>query len=252
MIARLLALAILFVTSTTQAEETAGVFDQANKFYEQGKYAEAVAAYEKVLPSGKVSPALLFNLGNACFKAGYKGRALAAYHAAARLAPRDPDLRANLQYVRKQVDDGVQPPLGFLRRWLANLTLNEWTLLTTVAAWSWCLLLTLREWRPALRPLLRGYVGTLGVAVLVLSMGLAGAARESFLRHPAVVVVAETVVRYGPIEESKSAFVLHDGSEVEVLDAKDDWLQVADVSNRVGWLKRPEVTLLGGLPKPAR
>ena len=86
-----------------RAQNTAALFDEANKLYEQAKYQEAATAYEKLLQSDPASAALYFNLGNAWFKAGQSGRAIAAYRQAERLAPRDPDLRFNLNFVRKKV-----------------------------------------------------------------------------------------------------------------------------------------------------
>ena len=57
----------------------------------------------------------------------------------------------------------------------------------------------------------------------------------------AVVVVPEAVVRYGPLEESQSAFTLPDGFEVTVIDEKDGWLRVVDPGSRTGWLKKSQV-----------
>ena len=77
------------------------MFDTANKLYEEGKFAEAAAAYESLVQSRQVSAALYFNLGNAWFKSGQIGRAIAAYRQAEQMTPRDPDLRANLQFARE-------------------------------------------------------------------------------------------------------------------------------------------------------
>ena len=49
-------------------------FDAANKLYEQGKFMEAAAGYQRLLESGRRSVVLYFNLGNARFKAGQVGR----------------------------------------------------------------------------------------------------------------------------------------------------------------------------------
>ena len=78
-------------------------FNAANKLYAEGKFAEAASAYEKILQSGAVSPALYFNYGNAEFKSGNLGRAIAAYRQAAQLTPRDAEVRANLDFARNQV-----------------------------------------------------------------------------------------------------------------------------------------------------
>ena len=78
-------------------------FNAANKLYAEGKFAGAAGAYEQILQSKTLSPALYFNYGNAEFKAGNLGRAIAAYRQAAQLAPRDAEVRANLEFARNQV-----------------------------------------------------------------------------------------------------------------------------------------------------
>ena len=78
-------------------------FDAANKLFAQSKFADAATAYEHIIAAGSVSSALYFNLGNAHFKAGQLGRAIAAYRQAEELSPRDPDVRANVQFARNQV-----------------------------------------------------------------------------------------------------------------------------------------------------
>lgn len=227
-------------------------FDQANKLYEERKFAEAAAAYEKLIQSGYGSATLYYNLGNAFFKDGQHGRALAAYRAAEPLAPRDPNLRFNLQFVRKQVTGSDAAPGAAWRQWLANLTLNEWSVLAMCAWWLWLLLLALREARPALRRALSGYTATAGVVTAALAVCLVAAVKASRATE-AIVSVPNAVVRQGPLETSPVAYQLRDGSEVAVLDEKElsgdgpaqSWLQVRHGAQRPGWLKRDQVVVLG-------
>jgi hypothetical protein len=241
-----------FGAAAPGAESVASGFDQANRLYEQGKYAAAAATYEKLLQSEPNSAALYFNLGNAWFKAGQSGRAIAAYRQAERLAPRDPNLRFNLSFVRKKVSGSDAAPPESWQHWLATLTLNEWTTLGTGAFWLWFLLLALRELRPGLRKSLSGYTATAGLAAALLAGCLATALYEHSSLKEAVVVATNAVVRYGPLEESQVYYQLRDGSEVTVLDEKDltvgdkkqSWLQVQDATRRVGWVQRDQVILL--------
>ena len=64
------------------AADIASDFSAANELYAKGKFAEAAAAYEHLLQTGGQSSALLFNDGNAEFKAGNLGKAIAAYRQA--------------------------------------------------------------------------------------------------------------------------------------------------------------------------
>lgn len=231
-------LAILFPI-LARAEISGSAFESANKLYEEGKYSEAATAYARLLQGGETSAALYFNLGNAFFKSGRIGRAIAAYRLAGQMTPRDPDVRANLQFARNQVQAPSLLP-GRWQRWLERLTLNEWTLLAAGAAWLWLLLLAARQWRPELRPALRGYAITAAIAAGLLCCCAAVALYETRLTRVAIVIVGDAEVRHGPLGESQTAFTAHDGAELQVLDQKDEWLQVSAGPRRMGWLRRDQ------------
>jgi tetratricopeptide (TPR) repeat protein len=239
-----LALLLGWVTGSLAgpAAGPAAEFDLANKLYEQGKYAEAAGKYEQLLRDHVVSPAVYFNLGNAFFKSDRIGRAIASYRLAGRLAPRDPDLRANLQFVRNQIQGPTLVPDRW-QRWLGTLTLNEWTLLAVTTFWVWLLLLALIQLRPAWKPPLRTTARLSGIATAVLSLCL-GAAWQTHSTQSAVVVTPQAIVHNGPLDESQTAFVVHDGAELVILDRKEDWLQVGAGDRRSGWLKREQLHLL--------
>jgi tetratricopeptide (TPR) repeat protein len=246
--------AVFTLTASLHADTPLASFDQANRLYEQGKYTEAATAYENLLPSLPASAALYFNLGNAWYKAGQSGRAIAAYRQAEKLAPRDPNLRFNLNFVRKKVSGSDSIAAEGWQHWFASLTLNEWTGLATGAVWVWFLLLALREARPVLKKSLGGYTATTGAATMILLAALATAICEQYRVKEAVVIATNAVVRYGPLEESHVYYQLRDGSEVNVLDEKEltlgqkkqAWLQVQeqDGTRRIGWVQRDQVILL--------
>src|SRR5437016_6228026 len=86
-VSRLSLAALLFCAWTlTRAGDVALAFEQANRLYEEEKFTEAAAAYQSMIGNGRVSSALYFNLGNALFKSGQIGRAIANYRLAEQLA----------------------------------------------------------------------------------------------------------------------------------------------------------------------
>jgi tetratricopeptide (TPR) repeat protein len=231
--------------------DLASAFDAANKLYEQGRFQEAAIKYDELIRTGAASPVVHFNLGNAWFKAGQLGRAIASYREAQRLAPRDPNVRFNLQFVRKQVTGSEQVPGPAWQQWLTNLTINEWTIAATIALWVLFILLALGEFRASLRTSLRVWSTAAALAFLAFAFLLGAAVHYNEKLNAAVVVVPNTVVRYGPLEESQVFYQLRDGSELQVLDEKktaenQSWLMVQDAARRTGWLKRQEVVVLNG------
>lgn len=226
---------LLFSCSKLLAGSSSTDFETANKLFEQGKFADAAGAYEKLLTNGPTA-ALHFNLGNARFKSGQPGRAIFHYHQALRLAPRDPDARGNLQFARRSLGVTVEESLA--RHLLRHHTPDEWAWLAGAGVGAWFLLLALGEALPAKRAAFAWLTKTFGIIALVSAALLAAARWDRSTARQAVVVVPETPVRPGPLAESKAAFTLRDGTEVTVLDAKDDWLQVRDAGQRAGWVKR--------------
>jgi tetratricopeptide (TPR) repeat protein len=232
--------AFLFSVALCRADATPQ-FETANRLFAQGKFAEAAASYEAVVNTGAVSPALYFNLGNARFKSGEIGKAIAAFRKAEQLAPRDPDLQANLRFVRNQVQ-GSTSPISGIDRWLIRMTLNEWTWLAAVPFWICLLLLTAMQFRRNAKAMLGGLAAVAGALSVIAGMCLLFAWKVQ-TRPSAVVIAREAVVRNGPLEESQSAFTLRDGSELQITDQKDGWLQIS-VGNRNGWVKREQVEVL--------
>jgi tetratricopeptide (TPR) repeat protein len=223
-----------------RADDVSAAFYEANKLYEKGSYTEAARAYENILEEGHVSSAIYFNQGNALFKSGQKGRAIAAYRQAAKLSPRDPDVRANLQFARNQASDGggAASPTG---AWIERLTLNEWTLLASLATTVLFALLIVRQLWPGLRETLRTYTLVAGAGALLLAALLGISVHREYSLQPSVVVVPEAVARRGPFDESQTAFTARDGAELMVLDAKGEWLQVSDGAGRTGWIRDKSV-----------
>ncbi len=234
-------LALGVATFNVRAGDPAAAFGQANKFYEEGKYADAAEAYNKLLAAGDASESIYFNRGNALFKMGQIGRAIASYRQAQQLSPRDPELRANLQFARTRARGGSPYQTDRWRGWMTVLTMNEWTVLTAGAVWLLFVLLALGQWRPDLKRTLRSYVMASGVVVVALIICFGIVLNNNLLAQSAIVVVGEAEVRNGPLDESPTIYKVRDGVELNVVDEKDGWLQVVDSADRPGWLRRDQV-----------
>jgi len=220
-------------------------FSTANRLYAEGKFSDAASAYENILQTGAQSPALLFNYANAEFKAGNLGKAIAAYRRAELLAPRDSEIRANLGFVRNQVQ-GATIRESRWQSWFGVLTLNEGALLTAALFWVTLALLVARQLRPALVPKLKSATRLFSTLTIFSASVLGVQAANHFWSATAVVVSAGATASSGPFDDAQSAFTVHDGAELSVLDRHDNWVQVAGGTGQTGWLTVKQVEVLPG------
>jgi hypothetical protein len=208
----------------------------ANDLYEGGQVLQAAQAYQQLVDLGVVDSALFYNLGNAHFKQGDYGRAIVNYRRAQQLAPRDPDVESNLALARAQAVDQfeVTGEAGFLeqmggtlRGWL---TVDELAL-AALAAWIlfvFVLLLFLSAspgtaWRKVVRSALIVVAVLLVVGVLALGSGL----YVENGRSEAVIVAREVDVISGPGAQYVTEFTLHDGAEVDLVEAHGNWVRLS-------------------------
>jgi len=78
---------------------------RGNQLYESKLYLEASQTYQQLIDIGLKDHTLYYNLGNAYFKQNDLGQAILNYERAMQLAPRDTDIRANLDLARSQLLD---------------------------------------------------------------------------------------------------------------------------------------------------
>jgi tetratricopeptide (TPR) repeat protein len=136
----ILLIGLALLNQRTKADSAA--VSAANSLYESGHTAEAIQMYEQLLAQGVQDSTLFYNLGNAYYRQNDLDRAILNHEQAARLAPRDADVQANLALARAQA--GLQEPMatGDPLNTLAAVvdswfSLNE---LAMVALGSWFLL----------------------------------------------------------------------------------------------------------------
>lgn len=206
-----------------------------------GDHAAAEARFREALAEGGRDPAVYHGLGEALYRQGELGLAIAAWERGLRLAPQNGDLAANLTHARKQTTDRLDPPapeLGPLF-WQASLSLGQSAALAS-AGLTLALtgLLLIRGARPTSRagalarrliPLWSG----LGAAGLLLALSTLVAARQA---PAAVVVVPQVSARSALGPEGVDLFVLHEGATVRLAETTESAAQVLLPDGRKGWI----------------
>jgi tetratricopeptide (TPR) repeat protein len=222
-------LAILLMGSAWAASD----FDQARKAYEQGDQEAAVAGFERALQGAPGGVGVLYNLGNARFRQGEMGRALAAWRQAQWITPRDPALRHNLDLIRRRLSQS-EPP--FWKQWLMLLTLDEWAAVAGVLVWVWSGWQIFIRIKPRLADSGSGVRWLLG-SVAAVALGGWVTAWILVQQGPnAAIAGKEVPARFGPLEESDIAVNFADGTEVRVEQYRNGWVRVSDAEGRGGWI----------------
>ncbi len=215
-------------------------YNQGNRLYARKDYAAAAAAYEQALKAGP-NPAVHFNLGNALFKSGKIGEAIVHYRRARYLDPRDADIAANLDFLRAyRVDKMMTAPSPLARlldRALHRLSRRQAGVLTAVSfalAGAFLAGWIVRRW-PAL-----GVAASACALVAAYGFATQRAWASEVDARPAVVAVPEVNALSGPSDEFKQILLLHDGTEVEIREARGNYLLV-QLPGGGGWLPKNTV-----------
>jgi tetratricopeptide (TPR) repeat protein len=209
-----------------------GQFDAANRLYEAQKYADAKQAYDALVKSGPLSANLFYNRGNAEWKLGDGGRAIADYERALELQPSHPEARANLEYARNATGARMATPVWWQQA-LGALNASAAAILLSVCGWValFCVAIALlrREGR-------MGPVVTLAISLLV--GGYAGGClwEANAVATRAVVIARTTDAREAPTDVAPMADTLPAGTEVLAPEERGQWTYCTLPSGARAWV----------------
>jgi len=235
-----LATAALLSGAARAAEPPLADFLRGNQAYADGRYDEAIAAYQAVRAAGWESGALEYNLGNAYMKRGDIGRAVASYERAVRRLPRDPDVAANLAFARERA--AIEPPsLPLWQRLLApfatRATSGELTAAFAVAWLTLWAALSVRLFLPSARLALGRLAAVAGLPAAVLAVSLVVRLTAIETADAGVIVAAgETAVRFEPSPSGTEHFVVGPGTDVILGEERAGWRLVSRADGRRGWV----------------
>ena len=208
-------------------------FADAAKAYDENRLPDAIQGWRSLVDEGQALPEVLFNLGNAYYRHGDLGEAILAYRRAQRLAPRDPDIRANLGFAAQSA--GIELParqplaallLDFSRaEWLGFGAVCFWLLAGALAVWiAW----------PRFRFVTRPAAAVLAALLLLALAGLA--LHRDLDRTPeGVVMAAGQKVLSSPLETATPLLAVPAGAIVRMRENRGTWIEV-EIGETRGWL----------------
>jgi len=229
------------LSETLFAETPQEMFFKANKSYSNGDYASAAHHYEEILATGLRGGNLYYNLGNAYFKLGRKGKAIVNYLRAQQEMPQDGDVFTNLNFTYSLLEEAQ---IEEQRRWVEKLYLavrdflgpGAWFLCSAAAFLTICILLGVALWNPAFQGWSRPVLFLLGFCFLLSLAFFFSSADDEKNSRLAVMTDPHVEVLYSPSYSGAVAFELHEGIKVSAVRTEGDWTQIRLTRDKSGWV----------------
>jgi tetratricopeptide (TPR) repeat protein len=224
----------LLAVATLHAEQNPA-FSQANGDFAAGEFRKAIDGYEQLVRAGNWSANLFYDLGNAWYRGGDRGKAILNYERALALEPHHPEAEANLRLVRDQAralelrPSPIERSLSFAtaKQYAIGAAITFW-IVAFVAAAS---LFALR------RSVKRTAILVVGVAVCVASTWAAYVTETGRRGDALAIVTADKVeARLATADTSASVLALPPGSEIKILSTRGNWIYAALPNEQHGWI----------------
>ncbi|MFH1877477.1 MAG: tetratricopeptide repeat protein [Candidatus Omnitrophota bacterium] len=224
------------------AETADELFFEANKAYSEGDYEKAAALYEEIAAKGAVSGNLYYDLGNAYFKSGKKGKALVCYERAGKFIPQDEDLRANYAFVRSLMDI-KQPEEKYPWYEKAFISARDsfspgaWYFISLMLFLSVCVLIGVSFFKTRYRKKIYLASAVLGVLFFLSMFVFQKGDRSGKYAKTGIIIVPAAEVRYSPSYSGAVAFELTEGTKAQILRKEGDWSQIRLTRRNSGWVE---------------
>ena len=252
-------LATLFLSFTiydgSVAEETIQtntVFFEANRFYKNEQYPQAIEAYEELVAASVVSGHLFYNLGNAYIRTGAIGQAILNYERALQRLPRDADVKSNLEYARSLVEGETKTNE---RNWIISrvfflvhfLNLDELTAAVSLLYIGVMAILILGVLFRGFRRAVNYGIAVLGILLLFSAICFALRLHNTQFEKRAVITSGAAEARFEPSDAATSHFTLHEGMVIEVRQPRSEWSKIERWDGKAGWVRNSAFETLSPL-----
>jgi len=221
--------------------KTEKLFEEANNAYKDENYQTAAEKYEQLVKGCKKMAGVYFNLGNAYFKNDEIGKAILSYERAKRIAPDDEDIAHNLAYARSFVKDKIStqadPISKFRQKVFGIFSSFTWAVSAIGLIWLslifYVLYLFVYNFRRA-----TFFLGTV-CFLFSLIFFFSGRQQEAIEEKCGfgIVTIGKIFVKSAPDNNAADLFVLHEGTEVSILDRVDGYSKIRLADGQVGWLE---------------
>lgn len=240
---KIVKLVLLLIVVSAKVFAQGETYESAEKLYSQKKFNEAISVYEQILSKNQESDKLYFNLGNCYLKTNQIGKAIYNYELAAKLNPKDDDIKVNLKIANSKTIDKIENKenyfIGALKSTIANY--YSTTSLAWISIFSLIITLSLLFLFILSKSIFLKRIGFI-VSILCFCVFICAMILGYFSlnlkkqTHFAIILSHEIKIYTEPNDLSDSKFSLHEGTKVSVLNQTDKWLNIKLENGNEGWV----------------
>lgn len=244
----------------TDAQNSASeLVTRANAAYEKDDFNQAIKLYEEAAAADGTSSELYYNMGNTYYRLGNMGKAILYYERSLMLDPSNDDARTNLDFVNDKIQLKVDRGTTFF-----SDTIGGFVKRTSSNTWGWagviCFLLFIGATLIYIfmDAVVLRKIGFFGGGILLILSILANVCafytHSSAVNHDYAIVTVPSVTLSTspriPKDKSEEAFLLNEGTKVEIVDSltntsqsgiKDTWLDVKADEQHRAWVNARNV-----------
>lgn len=239
---------VLFLSFANALAQNDVLFEEGNTLYNNGKYLEAIDKYNAILKNGEHSAALYYNIANANYKLNRIAPSIYNYEKALLLAPNDEDIKNNLAFAQNMTIDAIDvlPEVGIskiMNEFIAKRSYEEWAWTAVAFVFVFVLAFIIYYFGSTTRYKRYFFITSFtALALMILSVVFAFHQKAmSDKNRPAIVFAIESEVKTDPNFRSEQAFLLHEGTKVQVLEEFGDWKKIQLIDGTEGWIPSEEI-----------
>jgi len=230
------------------SDATGALFSKGNQQYAKGQYQDAVKCYQQILNDGYQSVMVYFNLGNAYYKLDDIPSALLYYGKAHKLNPGDEDINANIRLARTKTTDKLdQVPEFFVTAWwhsfilsLSANTLGVLSVLLFLAGFGVLILYILTNSAGVKKGSF--FTGIILIGIGLVTIFIANRQVDYFNNHHEAIIFSNSVTaKSSPDGNAKPLFVVHEGTQVDIMQTQGNWIEVELPNGNAGWIAASDV-----------
>jgi tetratricopeptide (TPR) repeat protein len=241
----------VILLSISSFAQNSSLFDQGNALYNEGDFDQAILKYEGVLNNGEHSAELYFNLANAHYKLNHIAPSIYYYEKALQLAPNDKEIQNNAAFARNMTIDAIDsvPEVGlsnYIKNMTNKLSFDSWAKASVLFVCLFVTLFLLYYFAYSTTRKRLSFVSSM-ICIGLASLSLAFAFHKYNLEkkdQPAIVFAQESQVKSEPNLRSTEAFILHEGTKVQILDTVNNWKKIKLSDGKTGWVVNDDIKKL--------